>query len=150
MIRFPLERSRGGRLSSTTRIFFEVIEDLELRDLPLQGGPFTESGGSNNQSKLRLDHFFVSEDWEGHFTGAIQCVLPRPMSDHFLILLDGGGQRGPTFFRFENMWLKEGFKNALQTWWEGLIFSGFVSFILAKKLKALKPILRSEQGSLWP
>lgn len=66
------------------------------------------------------------------------------MSDHFLILLDGGGQRGPTFFRFENMWLKEGFKNALQTWWEGLIFSGFVSFILAKKLKALKPILRSE------
>ena len=39
------------------------------------------------------------------------------MSDHFPILLDGGGvRRGPTPFRFENMWLKgEGFKGLLRT-----------------------------------
>ena len=38
MIRFPSERSRGGRLSLTMRRFSEVVEELELRDLPLQGG----------------------------------------------------------------------------------------------------------------
>ena len=34
MIRFPSKRSRGGILSSAMRIFLEVIEDLELRELP--------------------------------------------------------------------------------------------------------------------
>ena len=41
------------------------------------------------------------------------------------------------------MWLKEGFKIVLRKWWEGIHVSGLASFILAKKLKALKPILRS-------
>ena len=51
MIRFPSERSRGGCLSSTMRRFPEVVEDLELRDLPLQEGLFTWSGGFNNRLK---------------------------------------------------------------------------------------------------
>ncbi|KAL6328075.1 hypothetical protein AAG906_033348 [Vitis piasezkii] len=34
---------------------------------------------------------------------------------------EGGGiRRGPTPFRFENMWLKvEGFKDLVRTWWRG-------------------------------
>ena len=39
--RFPSEHSRGGRMASTMRRFLEVIDDLELRDLPLQRGLFT-------------------------------------------------------------------------------------------------------------
>ncbi|RVW36717.1 hypothetical protein CK203_099199 [Vitis vinifera] len=40
----------------------------------------------------RTDRPFLGvEDWEGHFKGAVQCTLPRPVSDHFPILLDGGG-----------------------------------------------------------
>ncbi|KAJ9691475.1 hypothetical protein PVL29_013604 [Vitis rotundifolia] len=46
-------------------------------------------------------------------------------------------------FRFKNMWLKEeGFKKKVQAWWEGLNFSGFASFVLAAKMKALKSLLR--------
>ena len=37
MIRFLRERSMGGGLPSTMRRFSEVLEDLELRDIPLQG-----------------------------------------------------------------------------------------------------------------
>ena len=37
MIRFPSEHSRGGHLSPTMRRFSKVIEELELRDLSLQG-----------------------------------------------------------------------------------------------------------------
>ncbi|RVW29580.1 Exonuclease 1 [Vitis vinifera] len=122
------------------RRFSEVIDDLDLRDLPLQGGPFTWSGGLNSQTMSRLDRFLVTEDWEGYFNGVVQSTLPRPMSDHFPILLDEGGvRRGLVPFRFENMWLKEeGFKDLLKGWWQGLRFSGSFSFILAEKLKALK------------
>ena len=127
------------------RRFSEVVEELDLRDLPLQGGSFTWSGGLNNRSKSRIDRFLISEEWESHFQGAVQTVLARPVSDHAPVLLDGGGmRRGPSPFRFENMWLKsEGFKEVLKQWWEGIQVSGSASFILTEKLKALKPLLRS-------
>ena len=54
------------------------------------------------------------------------------MSNHFPILLDGGGvRRGPIPFRFENMWLKEeGFKELLKDSWQGFNYSGSYSFVL--------------------
>ncbi|RVW23995.1 hypothetical protein CK203_092093 [Vitis vinifera] len=45
VIRFPSERSRVGRLSGPMRRFSEVLDELALRDMPLQGGPYTWSGG---------------------------------------------------------------------------------------------------------
>ena len=101
-------------------------------------------GGLNNRSKSRIDRFLISEDREAHVQGAIQAVLARPVFDHSLILLDGGGmRRGPTPFRFENMWLKEDdFKEEIRQWWEGIQESGSTSFILTEKLKALKLLLR--------
>ncbi|RVW15364.1 LINE-1 reverse transcriptase-like [Vitis vinifera] len=144
LIRFPNESRRGGRLSSSMRRFSKVIDDLDLRDLPLQGGPFAWSGGLNNQAMTRLDRFLVSEDWEGHFKGRcsvlfLGCVRPLPYSTGW-----GGVRRGPVPFRFENMWLKEeGFKDLLKGWWQSLSFNGSFSFILVEKLKALKAILKS-------
>ncbi|RVW88874.1 hypothetical protein CK203_045021 [Vitis vinifera] len=50
--------------------------------------------------------------WLDQFSGVLQRRLPRPLSDHFPVLLEGGGlRRGPSPFRFENMWLKEVFRN---------------------------------------
>ncbi|RVW54301.1 Transposon TX1 uncharacterized 149 kDa protein [Vitis vinifera] len=140
----PEERNRGGRMNSNMRRFLEIIEDLELKDVPLVGGPFTWNGGVNNQTFSRLDRFLFNEGWENHFGDVRQCVLPRPVSDHFPILLDvGGGRRGPSPFRFENMWLKvEGVKELMKSWWEGVSFNGSASFILAEKIKVLKVKLK--------
>ena len=62
------------------------------------------------------------------------------VSNHFPLILDGRGRRrGPSSFRFENMWPKVvGFKDILKSWWKGYNFSGSSSFILAAKLKGLK------------
>ena len=48
-------------------------------------------------------------------------------------------RRGPSPFRFENIWLKvEEFKDLLKAWWEGENFNGSASFILTEKLKVVK------------
>ena len=92
-----------------------------------------------------LDRFFVSPDWESHCNRVIQRRLPRPVSDHFPIMLDSEGVRiGPSPFRFELMWLKfEGFKEILKGWWQNLQFYRSFSFILSAKLKALKGLLKT-------
>ena len=101
VVRLPMECSKGGRLTSSMRRFSEIIKDLELRDLPLQGGPYMWRGGLNNQSNSRLDRFLVSENWEGHFTGVVQCVLPKPVSNHSPILSNKGDvRRDPMPFKF--------------------------------------------------
>ena len=52
-------------------------------------------------------------------------------------------RKGPTPFRFENMWLKEeGFKEVLRKWWEGIQVSGSTSFILSERC-SVRLLLRS-------
>ena len=145
MVLSPNERNTVGRLSQSMRRFAKVLNELGLRDIPLQGGPFTWRGGHNNHSMSRLDRFLVTADWESQFTNVVQSTLPRPVSDHCPVMLDNEGFKSrPSPFRFENMWLKfEGFKDLLRVWWQSLHFSGSFSFILASKLKALKGILRA-------
>ena len=40
----------------------------------------------------RLDRFLVLDNWEVHFGNVAQTILPKPLSDHFPILLVGGGE----------------------------------------------------------
>ena len=46
----------------------------------------------------RLDRFLVLDNWEDHFGNATKTILPKPLSDHFHILLFlfflGGGGGG--------------------------------------------------------
>ncbi|KAJ9683534.1 hypothetical protein PVL29_019210 [Vitis rotundifolia] len=126
------------------RKFAETVNELGLVDLPLQGGDCTWNGGHNNQTWARLDRFLVSPSWIDQFSGINQCRLPRPVSDHFPIMLVGGGiRRGPTPFRFENMWLKaEGFKELVRSWWQGIDVRGSASYKLATKMKEIKQKLK--------
>ena len=142
---FPYERARGGRLSNSMRRFSDIMNDLDLRDLPLQGGPYSWKGGLNGSSMSRIDRFLVTADWENQCNKVTHSCLPRPVSDHFPIMLDSVGVRtGPAPFRFELMWLKyEGFKDLLKGWWQNLHFYGSFSYILSAKLKALKGILKA-------
>lgn len=88
----------------------------------------------------RVERLLISPDWEEHFPDLIQPRLPRPLSNHFPILLDRGGLcRGSCSFKFENMCLKaKGFVDMVKQCWDSYQFLSTPSFILANKLKWLK------------
>ena len=84
------------------RRFFEILNDLVLGELSLQGGPYTQRGGQNGRLMSQLDKFMVFANWESPCSKAIHRCLPRPIFDHSPILLDSDGVRtGPSPFRFE-------------------------------------------------
>ena len=141
---YQVERNRTGRITSAMRRFAQIIDELGLVDIPLQGGSFTWSGGLNNQSRARLDRFLATPSWLDQYSRVLQRRLPRPTSDHFSILLEGGGiRRGPSPFKFENMWLKaEGFKDLIEGWWQGIVVRVRSSYRLAAKMKGLKQNLK--------
>ena len=78
VIRFRSERSREGRLSGSMRRFLEVIDELALRDLPLQGGPYTWSGGLNGQSRSRLDRFLIRRIGKIILVGCLNALSQGP------------------------------------------------------------------------
>ncbi|KAL6326865.1 hypothetical protein AAG906_012140 [Vitis piasezkii] len=131
--------SAGGVLVMWDKKVLEGLE-FEVVDPPLGGGVFTWSGGEGGSLKARLDRFLFSGEWEEIVSGAMQMLLPRPVSDHWPVLLDCGGMRtGKSPFRFENMWLRvEGFMDKMKDWWQSYNYRGKPSLVLAKKLQALK------------
>ena len=141
VIRFPSERLGEGRFSRCMYDFSDIISLHGLMDYPLEGGLFT---WSNSTSASRIDWFLFSPALVDHFTHFSQKRLLRVLSDHFPILLESGShRRGRIPFRFENMWLKaEGFLDKVKSWWENYLFQGSPSYILAKKLSALKSDLK--------
>jgi hypothetical protein len=134
---FHNERSGGAGYRRAASEFADFIGDHGLMDLPLGGGMST---WSNSSSWSRLDRFLVSPDWEMGYPGLVQRKLLRVCSDHAPIILTRGGlQHGKRSFKFENMWLKEeGFVDKVRDWWGSFSFEGTPSFVLAKKLQALK------------
>ena len=53
----------------------------------MEGGTFT---WSNSRSRSRLDKFLCFPSLEDHFSRIVQRRLPKPLSDHFPILLSCG------------------------------------------------------------
>jgi hypothetical protein len=141
VVRHSGEKLRASRQTQVMTDFADFISEQGLIDLPMLGGRIT---WSNRRTGSRLDRFLISTEWEESFPEVIQKRLPRVISDHFpVMLVCGPRRRGRLPFRFENMWLQEeGFVEQVKRWWDSYQVEGNPSYVMARKLKALKGDLK--------
>ena len=137
IVRFPSKRLRGVSYTQAMHGFSDFIALNRLMHIPMERGLYT---WSNTSSESRTDRFLFSPILVNPYTLPSQKRLSTVLSNHFPILLEGESQwRGRIPFRFENIWLKvEEFLDKVKVWWASYMFQGTPSYILAKKLTALK------------
>ena len=86
--------------------FKAVIDDLNLKEIGLNGRHFTWSNEQDNPTLTRIDKLFCTLDWELTFPTCFLHSLPSLMSDHTPLLLQGELEHCHNrTFRFENFWV---------------------------------------------
>ena len=65
-MRYPSERLEGNWFSADMIAFSDFITELNLMDLPLEGGSFTWSNGTDQPSMSKLIRVLIFVDWEEH------------------------------------------------------------------------------------
>ncbi|CAL5344813.1 unnamed protein product [Camellia sinensis] len=130
-------------LSGGMKDFNELIDKLELVDMPMLGRQFTWCNAMDGDRWSRIDRFLIDPRWLEEFK-LKQWGLPRSISDHCpILLMEDERDWGPKPFRFINAWcLHPKFKTEVKNCWEAFQVSGWASFRLLKKLGNLKSHLK--------
>lgn len=124
--------------------FRGFINDLQLRDLYLQGRRYTWSNEQRQATMVRLDRVLFNEEWDAQFPGCLLQALSSEMSDHCPLLLscDAGFQHHRRF-RFENHWVKlDGYKEVVAHTWNSVPNRRDSLSTIAVKLRATARALR--------
>lgn len=111
-----LDRAMMGR-------FRKLLDDLEIKEIPLVGRKYTWSNERSPPTLVRLDRAFCCSGWEEIFTNSILQSSASVVSDHCPLILglkiNISGKRR---FHFESFWTKvPGFLEAVQQNWDAPI-----------------------------
>ena len=129
--------------------FRSWVNDLELKELSLQGRRFT---WSNDVTQTRIDRAFCTSDWDLMLPGCALQALSSSVSDHCPLLLVGRREIAKySGFRFEVFWPKvAGYSEVVQTAWgqELTVVNPFLRLHtkLQRTGKALRNWARSKIG----
>lgn len=106
-ILFLEDRSGEGGLTPGAKLFAEFINNHFLRDVPIAETSFTWLNMQSPPVMSKLDRFLTSAEWDISFPFFKGLARPRPVSDHFPIVLCGKQVVGtPKPFKFEYLWLQ--------------------------------------------
>ncbi|KAL0287712.1 UNVERIFIED_CONTAM: hypothetical protein Sradi_7118200 [Sesamum radiatum] len=132
--------------SASMAEFSECITDSELHHYHSRVLNFTWHNCSDGERSLwkRLDRMLVNEAWLAKWPQSKYISTNPRTSDHSpLILQSQDSRQKATMFRFENYMTKlTGFQHLVGEHWKQQ-FTGTDMYILTRKLKSLKPVLRS-------
>lgn len=122
--------------------FRRLLDDLELKELKLQGRKFT---WSNNRTQTRIDRAFCTAEWDLMLPDCTLQAVSSLVSDHCPLLLVGNTSikrfRG---FRFESFWPKlPGFLEVMQQAWNRSLSVTNPYLRLQTKLQRTAAALRS-------
>lgn len=138
-VRFISERKGCSRRDKGMREFNELIDNLEVCDIPMLGRKFTCCNSQVDEKWSRIDRFLLSPEWMKKFN-----FIPRRVSDHCpILLMEDERDWGPKSFRFINAWtLHPSFFAFVEKVWKETIVEGWSGFKCLRKLKALKLALK--------
>lgn len=124
--------------------FGNFIEKIEGVDLPMLGRRYTWGSSQNGDRWSRIDRFILNPEWLESCRFKL-WGLPRSLSDRCpLLLMDDERDWRPRPFRFLNSWtMHTSFYQTSKQNWEHSNLKGWASYVLKKKLKALKLCLKN-------
>jgi hypothetical protein len=124
--------------------FRAVLEELELKELHLHGRRFTWSSGTANPALSKIDHVFMSKEWELTNPDCYLQALSTSVSDHCPMLISCTPfARKYCNFRFEASWLHmPSFHELVQNSWAQPVTTANKAMILHIKLVRLAKSLR--------
>lgn len=141
----PSEHSRADLSTSTRgmRDFHECLQRCLLSDLQYSGNTFT---WSNSTVSKKLDRVLCNEDWLETFPEFIAVFGKPGISDHspcctFLDQLKPPQKRPFRFFAHLNS--HPAFQELVRATWNSMPFHGSRQLCVSKKLKEMKPFIRS-------
>ncbi|KAM0889850.1 hypothetical protein ACQ4PT_027467 [Festuca glaucescens] len=102
--------------------FRGLINNLQLKDLYLQGRRYTWSNEQQAATMVKLDRVLFNQEWDEAFPNCLLQAISSEMSDHCPILLSSdAGFRPVRRFRFENAWVgRDDFLPTVQSAWESV------------------------------
>jgi hypothetical protein len=124
--------------------FNEVISNLRLEELLLQGHKFTWTNKQESALLERLDWFFASVPWFTNYPSSVVSTLFRDISDHHPCLVSMSTDITESkVFRFENYWLlHDEFMLVMQHGWNLAVMPEDRATKLVAKFKKLRRVLR--------
>ncbi|XP_028074483.1 uncharacterized protein LOC114276846 [Camellia sinensis] len=142
-IRFMGERKGCLSRDRGMKDFNELVEKLELTDMPLLGRQYTWFNAMDGNRWRRIDRFLLDVKWLEKFSFK-HWGLPTSISDHCPILIQEDGRDwGPKPFKFINAWLSHpSFISEVKKRWEKAQVQRWAGFRVIRKLNLLRSHLR--------
>jgi hypothetical protein len=124
--------------------FRSAINELEIKEIHLQGWKYTWSSGTATPTMTKIDHIFATREWELAYPHYHLQALSSSVSDHCSMLLTCTPfQRKYKGFRFEMCCLSlPGFMDLVNQSWTALVLAGNKARLLHIKLSRLAKDLR--------
>lgn len=145
----PEEHSAGNNFLSTPgmREFKDCINSCLLSDLPYFGNTLTWSNNrGSTQVAKKLDRILVNDNWLLLYQDSVGVFGEPGISDHSpcCIYLDSFSPKQKKPFKFFTMLNGHpDFAEVVKQCWTSLPFAGSKMFLVSKKLKELKSIIRA-------
>jgi predicted amino acid racemase len=118
-IHSPKNRNGPRGNMNEMMLFNDIINHLDLVEVPLKSRAFTWSNMQHNSLLEKLDWVFTSSSWTASFRNTMAYHLPHVVSDHILYVIQMESMvPRSNIFHFENYWVSfPDFMPTVQYYW---------------------------------
>lgn len=126
-------------------MFNDLINDLNLVEIPFSGAKYTWSNMQIDPLLIKLDWVFSSDTWGLSFPATTVQPLSRPISDHVPFVINIGTKiPKASCFRFENHWVEhKDFLKIVDLHWNSAPYFANAAKCLSQRLKQVRMGLKS-------